>query len=297
MTKTVKYIIAVACLLGINLFLFFFDKQVSEQVSRNYFRKDDLDQVSSFLFVKAEDSVKIERSGEDWVVNDTYPADQQFVSTLVSILKKVEVAREIGKWEGNLLGDVEVEYAFNARYRFQFASNPTKTKSYFLSDGTAKEVRVPGYRDQVVDLFALHPDQWRDRMILDGSWRTIQRLEVQNSGGEDFEIVFEDRFFKIDGQQPSDSSAVVNYLNQFQQFQANEMISPGRFPDLDSLSQTRPMARVTIDDLKMSDNITLEIFPSLSEQAYHLVKISDLSYMVIDANRIQGLLFNPQAVK
>lgn len=293
MSKSVKYIIAVLVLLGLNLALFFSDTSSQSPQAEKYFLSEDLEGVSRFLFMTDGDTTKIERSEQGWTLNDQYKADEGFVNTLISILERVEAGRTIENWDQEIMGSVEVEFDFNSRYRFQFSSNATKTKSYFITDGKASEVAVPGYRDNVVDIFTLHPDQWRDRMIFDGSWRTIQNIKVENTQGDDFEISFKDKFFLVDGNTPGDSSSVINYLNQFQQFQANEMISSGRFPDLDSIGGVEPTATVTIDDIKSEDQMVLEIYPGKDGQAYHLVKDNTGQQMVIDARRVREILIKP----
>lgn len=297
MSKAAKYIIAIVILLIANLWLFTSGDQVTTSESRRYFDEQDLEGVSRFIFALPQDTVKLELTENGWVLNDQYLADQGFVNTLISILERVETGREIENWDGGKLGSVEVEFDFNSRYRFDIASNATKTKSYFVSDDIAMEVAVPGYRDNVVDIFMLHPDQWRDRTVIDGSWRTIQNLQVQNSLGEDFQISFSDKFFLINDKAPNDSSAVVDYLNQFEQFQANEMISKGRFPQMDSLSATEPFASVTIDDIKNEDAITLKIFPNMDGQAYHLLENDKGEHMVIDARRVTQILTNPDNLR
>ena len=293
MTKSTKYIIAVVLLLGANLWLFFSGSSSPSIETQTYFTEKNLDNTIKFHFATKKDTVDIELADAQWVVNDRYLADQNFVNTLISIFKRVEIGRSVGQWEGSVLGAVEVFYGPNSSHRFQFASNPTRTKSYFIAEGEAWEVGVPGYRDQVIDMFELHPDQWRNRLVFDGNWRTIQKINVQNQSGDDFIIAFKDDFFSVDDRPPVDSSAVVGYLNQFQDFTANEMISQGRFPAFDSLLNTVPMAIVQVDDIKYQDEILIKIFPSLSGQRFHLVEKSDSIRMVIDSQRVRYILTNP----
>ncbi len=280
-------------LLAANLWLFFSGSGNNTPAAETYFASEDLEEVSRFLFVLDGDTTKIERADQEWILNDQFKADEGFVNTLISILERVEVGRTINDWDKEILGSAEVEFDFNSRYRFQLATNPNRTKTYFISDDIAKEVAVPGYRDNVADIFTLHPDQWRDRLVVDGSWRSIQRVEVSNKTGEDFNIVFDDSFFLVNGETPTDSSGVINYINQFQQFQANEMISSGRFPELDSLASTEPMAILLIDDIKYEDPKTLNIYPGLKNQPYHLAVDENGNRMVIDARRVQQILSNP----
>ncbi|SNT25076.1 hypothetical protein SAMN05421640_2953 [Ekhidna lutea] len=293
MSKTVKYILAITALLGVNLWLFLSDPTDQTATSEKYFQEEDMEAVSRFLFVLNGDTTQIERSEQGWTLNDEYKADEGFVNTLISILERVEAGRTIEEWDQDIMGSVEVEFDFNSRYRFQFASNPMKTKSYFIADGKAREVAVPGYKDNVVDIFTLHSDQWRDRVVVDGNWRTIQKIEVVNKRGEDFEITFVDNFFLVDEKQPTDSSSVVNYLNQFEGFQANEMLSKGRFENMDSLAGTEPYASVVIDDIKLEQPVRLNFYPNLNGQPYHLVVDQNNQQMVIDSRRVQQILTNP----
>ena len=293
MSKSTKYIVAIALLLVANFWLFFSGRGDGIKPSVTYFDTEDLEGVSAFRFSNASDTVQISMTGEGWMLNDEYLADQGFVNTLISVLKRVEVGSTIENWDRESLGSVEVEFDFNSRYRFRYSSNPNKTRSYFISENGVVEVSVPGYRDNVVDIFMLHPDQWRDRTILDGSWRTIQNVTVENEMGDDFQISFADKFFLVDGNQPADSSLVISYLNQFQRFQANEMITPGRFEEMDSIAGTDAFARISIDDIKYEEPIRLEIFPSKANQSFHLVKDQDGQRMVIDARRVRQILTNP----
>ncbi len=295
MTTSLKYIILIVILLVANLWLFFADSFQSTTDRANYFNAQDMESVSMIKFEVDGQEVKLRRSAQGWTLNDSYKADQGFVNTLISVLERAEVGRTIENWSQEVMGEVEVEFDFNSRYRFQFASNATQTKSYFITNGIAKEVAVPGYRDNVVDLFDLHPDQWRDRLVFDGSWRTIQKVQVDYSNGSpSFEIKFEDKFFLVNGKQPNDSTEVINYLNQFEYFQANEMMSNGRFPEFDSLSATQPIAIITLDDIKSEEQTVLTIFPQLNGQRYHLMVKNGEQKMVVDAGRVGVMLRKPE---
>ena len=187
-----------------------------------------------------------------------------------------------------------IEIIDQEQIRLQLATNATGTKTYFVNEGVASEVAVPGYRDNVIDLFTLHPDQWRDRVVFDGNWRTIQQVHVSFAGSEpSFNVRFDDKFFLINGESPSDSTAVINYLNQFEYFQANEMISSGRFTNFDSLSQTEPFATVTIDDIKGEKPVGFDVFPALNGQGFHLLMKNQSELMVLDAGRVARMLQKP----
>ena len=293
MNKTTTYILIILGLLVINGWLFFSDGSSAPEGAKRYFEAEDLQRVAQFTFTREGEATTIRKEGNGWIVNDRFPADDRFVNTLFSILDRIEEIRNISDWNGDLSGQVEVLLTDNTVQYFQIASNATKTKSYFITDEKAVEVVVPGYKDNVVDVFLLHADQWRSRLVIDASWRSIQRLTIQSASQAPLELRFDDSFFLVNGIPPQDSSAVVDYLNQFQYFEANEMISQGRFPDLDSLATTSPLATIEIDDIKAETPTTLTVYPSLPNQTYHLVTVEN-KMMVIDAKRMSGMLVSAQ---
>ncbi|WP_421762822.1 hypothetical protein [Ekhidna sp.] len=268
-----------------------------EDSSSKYFDIEDLSAVSKIQFDVDNKIIKLELTGEGWILNESFKADEGFVNTLLSVLQRVEVGRTFENLDQDVIGAVEVEFDFNSRYRFQFASNPTQTKSYFISDGKTMEVAVPGYRDNVIDFFTLHPDQWRERLVFEGTWRTIQRVLIESAASESIEIKFDEKFFLVNGNQPYDSTSVINFLNQFEYFQANEMISEGRFPEFDSLSQTIPMAKITLDDIKSDEPTVLSVFPRIDNQQYHLMVKDGEERMVVDARRVSQILTGPAGLK
>lgn len=294
MKKTAYYSIVIVLLILANLTLFFWDgRAMTDETDRRFFDEQKLEAVTEISFSSEDKSIVMELKEGEWILNNSYPVDQGFFNTLLSVLERIEVNRSLEEWNNDVDGSVEV-FANGVSYQFDYATNATQTKTYFLADGKVLEVSVPGYRDNVAGIFQLHPDQWRDRLVFDGSWRTIQQLTLNYPSGNDLKISFDNTFFKVNEQSPQDSTAVVDYLNQFEFFQANEMLSKGRFPKLDSLAQSRAEAILTIDDIKNEEPLTLSIFPKLPNQSYHLVINQQGDQMVIDARRISAILKTPK---
>ena len=233
--------------------------------------------------------IELTRGEGSWRLNETYEADQNFLQVLFSILNQVKVKRTVGVLDQASSGNISIVFDNDDVRTFEFASDPLGTSSYFIEDGSVYQVEVPGYRDNVVNIFRLSADQWKSRVVFDGSWRTIQKLSLL-SGDKELNIQFVNQFFQVNGRPEIDSSGVVDYLNQFQLFQANEMISEGRFPELDSLVSTDPMAILTIDDIQNEAATTFQIYPNLVGQSYHLVTKNEEAMMVFDRRRIQTLL-------
>lgn len=288
--KTLTYLVAIGLLLVANLGMVFTKGlKKSSSFDDGQFLIQNIDEIASVSISQESGDILLEKSGDKWNLNGTYEADQSFLQLLFSILNQVKVKRVIGSGENTNSGNVLIAFNDGKTTSFGFASDPLGTASFFIEDGTSYQVEVPGYRDNVVNIFKLTEDQWRSRIVFDGSWRTIQRLNLE-ADNQNLNIRFNNTFFEVDGTTAIDSSAVVDYLNQFQVFQANEMISPGRFPELDSLMLTEPMALLSIDDIQSSEQINFQIYPALTNQNYHLVTRNSEIMMVFDRRRIQSLL-------
>lgn len=207
------------------------------------------------------------KKSDIWMVGES-PADPAFMDHLLNILMRVSVKKPIGETdEEGILIDIEGQDSF------YFGSNETKTKSYFFKDGEGYEMEIPGFSDYLGDIFELEEDQWRDRLVYDGNWRTIQKLRMDYTANDqnDFEIAFETEFFKVSGVNVIDTVNLMNYLNQFEYFQANERISRGRIPELDSISASDPVAILTIDDINFPTPFSIQIFERRLEDPFHLM--------------------------
>ncbi len=290
MNKTFIYSVIIVLLLGANLFVFFYDfRDDGSNGSEVYFEKLSDKEIVGITITSGDTPIELTSTSDGWYLNDQVKADNGFVNTLISVLERVASGRKIKDVTHEKQGSVSLKLNDDSEISFEYTSNPNRTKSYFIESGSASEVFVPGYKDNVIDIFMLHPDQWRDRLIIDASWRTIQELNLKIKDRESLEITFVDKFFLVNGEPPQDSSAVVDYLNQFQYFEANEMISRGRFPAFDSLAGEEPLAVLQIDDINAENDLILEVFASINQQPYHLVKVGE-QMTVVDAKRVNDLL-------
>jgi hypothetical protein len=290
MSKRNSYILIIAILAILNLLLLFFDgSSSSSSFDDELFLIQDINSIQSINISNPEGSIDLAQNAGIWYLNETFEADQNFIEVLFSILNQVKVKRVLGEVEVQKSGSVTISFNSGESVSFDFSSDQIGTKSYFIRNEVSYQVEVPGYRDNVANIFELKTDQWKNRIVFDGSWRTIQNLNLMSDRGE-LNISFNNQFFEIEGVPEIDSTGIVEYLNQFQLFQANEMISPGRFPNLDSLKEAAPIAVLRIDDIKDENQVVFKIYPAIANQSYSLVIKNDQTMMVFDRRRIQSLL-------
>ncbi|MEO9476157.1 MAG: hypothetical protein ABJG41_11495 [Cyclobacteriaceae bacterium] len=279
----------IVLVLIINLVIFLLPGKGSKTTfDEHMFTVADTASVSSVQLTFGDKVVEMNRSDEGWELNGQHRMDEGLRRLLFSIMQRVRVKRPVHE---AVKDGVKVKLNNDS---FMVSGNATQTKTYFTKNGKSYEVEIPGYRDYLASIFELNADQWRDRLIFNGSWRTIQRLNLDytESDEKDFEIGFNEEFFNVSGVNKLDSGFVVDYLNQFQYLQANERISRGRFPRYDSLVQTRPLATLTLESINYSAPETLIIYPSLEKEGFNLVKNSIGEMVILDRRRISNMLMS-----
>jgi len=278
-----RLLFLIAILLIANLFFFFSGKDASSlSFEPDMFAIKDTTALTS---IKIGD-ILLEKNGV-WNVGQ-YPADPAFVDHLINVLMRVRVSKPVGE----MSSDAALPMVINNDHTFHFSSNETKTKTYFIMNGEGYEMEIPGFSDYVGGIFELQPDQWRDRLVYDGSWRTIQKLTLDYVDGDqnDFTIQFDKDFFKMEGIVTIDTAALMNYLNQFQYFQANERISTGRIPAMDSLKVTMPIAVLHLEDINIKQEIIFTIFPKRPQDPFHLLLDPNGEMIAVDAPRVRNIL-------
>ena len=232
---------------------------------------------------------------EGWKINNKFPSDPNLRKMLFTVSKRVKVSRALtGNEKSQLLERNEemgtsVTLTVDGQERFySVVGNANKTKTYFIQNQEVYQVDIPGYQDFLASIYELKRDQWRDRLVFNGNWRTIQKMEVVYPDKSDNNLLirFKETFYEVDGLDQIDSSAVVAYLNQFEYLQANERISPGFSAAFDSLSQTSPEVIISLSDIKYKLPIQIRIFPQLPGQNIQLIMDQDDELMVFESKRI-----------
>ena len=299
MKKVYIYISIIIFLLGVNFYVYYTkDSLHTTSFVDTHFSIKDTAALKTVIIAHQEDTIHLERLNDQWVLNEHYPTEQRFLSLLLSIIYRVRINRVVENHSYPTESTVNILTQKGRVLSFGIYRNATKTKSYFLEKTTAYEVNVPGYIDNVADIFYLHPDQWKNRLIINSNWRTIQSLHITylNEKKNTLHIVFDKEFFVVNNIiENIDSMQVVDYLDQFQYFHANEMISPGRFHHLDSIQRvSKPMAILTIDDIYLETPKIINIYQKLSDRHFYLVTDESGKMMVVATNRIDKILKTPE---
>lgn len=280
-------LILLALVAGNLVFAFFGGKSSGGATNAEQFVLADTALVSTVSLSGPLGKIELTRTTSGWLLNDTYPVDDRLRKLLFSIMQRVRVRKE-----ADYVSEEQVAVRFSGGPEFLVWGNPMRTRTYFSPKGGDEiyEMEIPGYSDYLGSIFTLHPDQWRDRLLLNGTWRTIQSLKLRVGDSEELDIRFANDFFEVKGVTALDSNAVVGYLNQFEYFQVNEWVSPGRFARYDSLVNTAPLATLQMQLISRKEPYKLRIFRALPGEGIHLVALEAGEMLVVDQRRVGSML-------
>ncbi len=287
-----RLIVLIALLVVANVWLMLSDGIGStDHADRLLFTLNDTSQVDQIIIAGSEEPIRIQRAGGQWTLNEDHQVDEGMRRLLLSILQRVSVRKLVDAIPSD---SVAVSITGGINKEFLVFSNPTKTRTYFHlpASGQSYEVEIPGYNEYLGGIFELSENQWRDRMVMDENWRSIKSLvlDYEEPDLSDISITFNGQFFVVEGVSAIDSSQVVDYLNQFQVFEVNEIISANKFPVYDSLSRTTPLATLTINSIRSEDPRQLFFFPPIGNAPYQLITNPKGELMVLESNRVNQIL-------
>jgi hypothetical protein len=284
--------IAIGVLVVLNIYLASYEpanQRLDYDPSR--FQVADTSSIQAISVRNDDLEVSLQRAN-GWRITGEWESDPYIRRLFMSLMQRVSVTRKLSETPTSLVTPISIIITTEEGTKaFKVAGNANKTRTFFIQDDVVYEMEIPGYTDYVGAVFELHPDQWRNRLLINANWRSIQKLKLDYTQGEkdDFQINFDASFFKVSGLMELDSNRVVDYLNQFEFLQANEIISPGRFPEFDSLMQTEPAFVVTIEDIKYSDKKQMIVYPKLPGSDFQLVSDENNTMMIFEERRLNPL--------
>jgi hypothetical protein len=268
------------------------------------FQINDTSSVENISFTSNSNEIEISRTSSGWKLNDSLVPDKSILRVFLSVMSRVSIRRILNSNEYEELASRLPVSGINVRIRhdngtseFEVLGSRNLTQTYFIGkeNNTAYEVEIPGYSDYLGGIFNLTKDQWRDRRVFSGNWRTIQSIELDYAKEQydDLKIYFEGDFFKVEGLNEIDSNQVVAYFDQFLNLQANEMIALENYPEFDSLVNTPHFLKMTIDDINLPSSLILNVYPPVDNGSILLVTANNGSSMVFDRKRLENFFAQP----
>ena len=302
--KNKRRFIVLMALIGLSLLLHFVLQGRKSTISPDIsFAVADTAAVDKIVIHQKEHNNTLTKLDSGWVVNDKFKADPQIMRVLLSVLHRVRISRGSAKaQEENIVGKlrdngnkVEIYHGNQLMESFYSGGNATKTTAYFMDDKNKNAVPyvvgLPGYDSYVSGIFEIPEIDWRDRLIFASSWRSIKKLSMEypKNPGDQFIIQFDFNFLKMPGISRLDTTKMMNYLQQFQYFQADRFVANDQEKDYDSLRHTVPFAILSIEDIDHKKSHQITFYPKPNNGGLMLGALETGQLAQFDYNRIKTI--------
>lgn len=270
MTKKIKYLIA------LNIILI---AAISLSLKKNTASSTLNDIDTQFALADSSMAYRITlgshtlAKGQDgaWTINDKYQVDERRVQSLLVLLQRISVKRPVSEQmkenviqELNQAGVTVQTLDINGQELQSFRMIGKDEDTYASIEGsTPYLIHIPGISVKVSDWLDTEEVDWRNRQVIQTTWRTLKKLTVsyQNDTQNSFEVAFNNNFYNVPGVNQLDSAAVYDYLVRVQEFKASRFVS--NRPNLaDSLTALSPLCSISYQDLYTERDNSLHIYPT-----------------------------------
>lgn len=270
--------------------------------NRKIFSVQDTSKVDHISIKSKSETIQLSKVDGLWMLNDTYKAEANIVKVLLSILKDVEVIRNVPKTQTENIADhirengflIEISGDENLMQTFYSSGNNNKTVSYIMRDNENNPsiINIPGYESYVAGIFEISANDWRERVILSTNWRTLQKLHIDYAEYPELSlnIKFEFNFLNVEGVTNLDTAKMMSFIDKFNYLQTDRYINKGQYERYDSLLQTPKTVSMAIEDINERNSRTIDFFPLIPDDPMMLGYVKEDDQMVLfEANRIQKI--------
>lgn len=269
---------------------------------KKIFSLQDTSNVDLISIRSKTEGIQLQKVEGQWMLNEQYKAEQNIIKVLLSILKDVEVVRNVPKTQAENISTHIVENGFLIEifsdgeliHSFYASGNNNKTVSYMMpvDQHQAMIVNIPGYESYVAGIFEIPASDWRDRLLLSTNWRTLQNLQIDYSQSPVYNvhIKFDFNFLKVEGITNLDTAAMMTFIDGFQYLQTDRYLESGQNERYDSLLRTSKTVTLAIEDINSKNSKTIHFYPLIANDPMMLAYVEDDEQMVLfEASRIQKL--------
>jgi hypothetical protein len=281
-------------LILISLGLSFWEKgSGTNQIDTDLFVIENIDPIDRIVITNPDEEIDGRAFSGGFMINDQFVMDQELLNVLAAVLQSVRVQRPVDGSQQQIIANkikqtgshIELYQGNQLLSSFWAGGDESSQNSYFATeDGQVYLVDLPGYQSYVSGLFGLPLASWRSRTIFHNTWRSLLSFSFQDfkDPENDFQIDYEDPFFKVSGVQQLDSNNVINYLQQLTSLKASALI--------DTSYQGLPWLELTTTDIDPAKNQVLTLYGDSSEPA--VLGKSAGQYFTFSKSRIKPILKN-----
>ena len=290
-SKNISLAVILGLLILTSVGLSYWDKSGSTtKIDSQLFVVDNLDQVDRIVITHQQQVLDCRASTGGFMVNNEFIMDQNMLTLLAAVLQSVRVQRPItGSEQTQLVKDIkesgshiEIYSGDQLEGSFWAGGDRSEQISYFVTEeGQAYVVHLPGYNSDVSGLFRQPISSWRSRNVFQNTWRSLLTYDFQdfNNPENDFQISYNDPFFKVSTVQQLDSNNVMNYLQQVVALKATSLI--------DTTYSGMPWVEISTTDIDPQKNQSLTLYGDETKSTI-LGKVGE-QYMMFTTSSIKHL--------
>ena len=215
--------------------------------------------IDRFVLRKGEDSVVVQAGAGGWRVNDRYAADLQRVRLSFAAMDRARPRRfTSGSFKDSLTALLKQD-GFTARFYGQdqmifsvlAIGNDQKEITWFAKPENMQpvEMTIPGYRSNLISVFSVRENDWRDKRVFSFNWRNFTGLKATFSKtlNQDFSISVANGLLSIPGLEMPDTLRLKNYIDAIQLLEAEAILESS--DELDSFLRQKPEVVLTLSEV------------------------------------------------
>jgi hypothetical protein len=305
--KTTLYSTILAVLVAfIIIFSMSGDSKDKRKLEATIFSIADTSSVNKVEIISQEFEHIITKDLNKWKINNTYKVDPVLSEVLLAVLNTVKVKRAVAKTELDQLVDflknegvlVRVFAGDKELQSFYVGGRKDENLTFYMDTKEEKPylVYIPGYNSYIASFFEMDATSWKDRSIFSSNWLGIKRFDFEHgerSKGESFSLVYDKNFFKVANLPNFDTTAVMEYLEIFENFQADQLVSEKEFVKYDSItSLANYLFSVSIDDINAEKSKKVFFYQYPYDNRAYIAKIvgKKEEYALLSANRANNII-------
>ena len=275
-TKNRRLSILLGALCCVTVLVYFLGRDNGTvDVDRDMFRNYDQKAIDQVVLESRTGKVELKFNGSKWKVNNKFDADASMIQVLFATLQQAEPKRPLPSTIQDSVSrelkqngvKVSLFSAGKPEATFYSGGNAQKTQAYFrLENGEEKPylVTIPGYRVYVAGIFEVEEKDWMDKLVFGFNWRNFESLEAQfpNEPSADFEVIFRDNYFAVQGLAEVDTSKLNDFLDDVSLLTVEKYSNGGVLVDTTAKSSSAMV--ITVRDIGKR-SYTLKLYKPRSD--------------------------------
>jgi hypothetical protein len=234
-----------------------------------------------FMVDKMNQSVLLEREGDEWKVNGKYTARKDAIYVLLKTIARLDVKSPVPK---SMMNTVISQMAARS-VKTEVYKNGKRVKTFYVGGPTADHqgtfmmlenssmpfiMHIPGFFGYLTTRFFVEEIMWRDQSVFRCPFKQLREIQVDypSEPAKSYRIINEgpNQFTVLNGSQQMkmvDTIKTKEYLGRFAVVNYQTIIN--NFPEhrADSLDKAKPFAIIELTDiLKRKTKLTLWRMPN-----------------------------------